>query len=102
MSSNYSVLYVRQEPSEPFQSHQEIFDSPPFENQDFSELSQRHGEIIYLAEQENVGFVHYEHWSNGSLLRRLKYNNDGSWLSTDGEPEAWESPIVSLPHCGVN
>jgi len=74
-----------------------IPDSPEFEDKDWGEFSIDMADTIYLAEQENVGFFHYEHWKNGHLIRRLKYNDDYFWLSVEGEPEIWEKEILFSP-----
>ncbi len=97
MSSSYSILYGRKENSGPFLTIEVSDDSPEFENWDFGDLSKENGEIIYLAEQDNVGFFHYEHWRGGTLLRRLKYNSDGFWLCGEGNAEEWELNTLFSP-----
>ncbi len=97
MSSNYSLLYGRKNDYGPFFTIELSSENPEFENRDYEELSRDKGEIIYIAEQENVGFIHYEHWSDGKLLRRLKYNSDYFWLCAEGEPENWELNTLFSP-----
>lgn len=97
MSSRYSVLYCRKELDRSFQEVSISFESPEFDDQDLTEFSAEHGDVIYVAEQENVGFIHYEHWQHGRLVRRLKYNDDYAWLAADGEPEQWERDEVFSP-----
>ncbi len=94
MSSRYSSLFARKNPSVAYRIMAILEDSPPFEDQDFELFSLHNDDVIYLAENENDGFVHYEHWIEGKLIRRLKYNNDYSWLSAAGEPEEWEKEIL--------
>jgi len=94
MSSRYSIFFCRKKPSEEFRQADFSSDDPEFEDKELKAFSEDNGEVIYLAEQENVGFIHYEHWQNGMLVRRLKYNNDYSWLSSDGEPEKWEIDLL--------
>lgn len=97
MSSAYSLICSRIHENSPFQMNEFIPDTPDFEDKDWSEFSADLADAIYLAEQENVGFFHYEHWKNGSLIRRLKYNDDYFWLSAEGEPETWEKQILFSP-----
>ncbi|HOT28865.1 MAG TPA: hypothetical protein PLU72_11795 [Candidatus Ozemobacteraceae bacterium] len=94
MSSTYSVFYCRKEPAGQFAEVDLSPESPEFDDKDLSTFSKDHGEVVYLAEQENVGFIHYEHWNRGALVRRLKYNDDYAWLSADGEPEPWEADAL--------
>ena len=97
MSSAYSLICSRDDARGPFKVIEFIPDSPEFEDKDWSEFSSGMADAIYLAEQENVGFFHYEHWQNGSLARRLKYNDDYFWLAADGEPELWEKELLFSP-----
>ena len=90
MSSRYSIYYARKENQDPFVCLQYIPGSPDFEENNCEKYAQAHRDLIYLAEQENVGFFHYEHWKDGKLWRRLMYNSDYYWLKADGEPEPWE------------
>lgn len=94
MSTRVSILYARAEPTAPFRVLETSARSPAFEMRGLDALSREQGEVVYLAEQENVGFVHYERWCRGQLTRRLKYNDDGGWLAADGEPEAWEAGLL--------
>ncbi len=94
MSMTYSSHYARQVAPGPFRLLRYVPDEAPFEDQDLAAHSQQHGEIFYLAEQDNVGFFHYEHWQGGQLIRRLKYNSDYHWLSVAGEPEPWEHALI--------
>lgn len=96
--TEFSVpLLPKGQNSGPFLTIEVSDDSPEFENRDFGDLSEEKGEIIYLAEQDNVGFFHYEHWRGGTLLRRLKYNSDGFWLCGEGDPEGWELNTLYTP-----
>ena len=90
MSSTYSRLFVRKHGIGPFVVASDEPGEAPFEDRDLADVSKEFGEVIYLAEQENVGFFHYEHWCGGKLVRRLKYNDDYHWLSVEGETEPWE------------
>ena len=91
MSSRYFSYYTRQDTDSHFNLLEFHSYSPGFENKELGEYSQDKGDILYIAEQENTGFFHYEHWKNGVLLRRLKYNSDYGLISADGEPEQWEN-----------
>ena len=97
MSSRYSVFYCKKEPDGQFKEVNLSCESPEFEDKELTDFSQDWGEVVYLAEQDNVGFIHYEHWKKGLLIRRLKYNDDYSWLSSDGEPEQWETELLFSP-----
>lgn len=97
MSSAYSAIFSRDNAGGLFKVIEFTPDSPEFEDKDWNEFSKDFADAIYLAEQENVGFFHYEHWQNGSLIRRLKYNDDYFWLSAYGEPEIWEKELLFSP-----
>ena len=94
MSSRYSIFYCKKGPDVQFKEVNLSSEAPDFDDKDLTAFSKDNDDVIYLAEQENVGFIHYEHWQNGLLLRRLKYNDDYSWLSSDGEPEKWETDLL--------
>ena len=97
MSSAYSMVCSRTDEGAQFTITQYNLDSPEFDDKDWGEFSCNLADVVYMAEQENVGFFHYEHWKNGSLLRRLKYNDDYFWLSVEGESETWEKELLFSP-----
>ncbi len=94
MSSRYSSCYARQTSGCAFKLIEFLAESPDFDDKDFTGCPQDQTEVIYLAEQENTGFFHYEHWQDGLLLRRLKYADDCGWISAEGKPEEWEAVLL--------
>lgn len=66
-----------------------------FEGEEYltQELSEIFGEVIFIAIDTSNDQLDYEHSLDGEVLRKLAWLSDGcqsTWVSVEGEVEAWE------------
>ncbi|MEZ4529214.1 MAG: hypothetical protein R2941_25170 [Desulfobacterales bacterium] len=91
---NELLSYMEKQPAGEFFSLPMENGSPDIEENSCRFFSEKTGEAIYIAIQENVGLFHFEHWKKHDMVRRITYSNDAGWYNISGTPEDWEENIL--------
>ncbi len=91
---NEILSYIEKQPVGDFFSLPMENDSPDIDGNSCRFFSEKIGEAIYIAVQENVGLFYFEHWKKDTMLRSVTYNNDAGWYNISGIPEDWEKNIL--------